>query len=379
MGFIFLVFLSAFGLEAIGSYVSIIGLSQTFNGDPVILTFAVFLDVCKIIVVSLLYKNWRTMPGLMKAYLLPATLITMLITSYGAAGYLSQSFQSAILPNQQAQITLDANMDEKSRLQERKLDIDKQISQLPNNYITARQKLMKSFGPELDRINARIVELDKEIPELKRSISEIEAHIGPIAFFAEVFEVTKEQAVSIIIALLIFVFDPLAVMLILAGNFLLAERQKLSVKDNPKDDTLKSKGKTKTPAPLILKTPVVHPVKVPVEVKQQPTVDAKEKALDTWKHNLEPEHKYEDIEPETDEEIELELVPIEEVQEVEESPIEKSVWKVKAPTVEEIELEPIEEHEYNSGLDGIEVTNDIYIDENTVSLTAEFYRNDSIE
>lgn len=221
---IFLIFLAALALEGIGTYVSVLGLSQTFQGDPIILTLAIILDFAKIIGVSLLYKKWDVMHTLMKAYLIPAVIVLMLITSYGAAGYLSGKFQNATLPMQEANITLVSYNTEKVKLELRLKQINDGLAAINADYITKRLEETAAKKPELDRINARVVELDSLIPELKRTIVQIEAHVGPISFISKTFDISNSAAVSFIIAMIIFVFDPLAIVLILAGNFLLAQR-----------------------------------------------------------------------------------------------------------------------------------------------------------
>ena len=89
MIFALLTFLSAFLIEGIGTYVSIVGLSALFSSNPVIIMLALALDFGKLITVSFLYKHWKSMNKIMKAYMLAAASILMIITSTGAAGYLT--------------------------------------------------------------------------------------------------------------------------------------------------------------------------------------------------------------------------------------------------------------------------------------------------
>lgn len=227
MLFIFLIFLAAISIEGIGTFVSVLGLADTFSGDPIILTMAVCLDFAKLVVVSLLYKHWDRLGKMLRYFLLPMTIVMMVITSYGVAGYMSNSFQKALAPNTEVQVKLDAYQRERAKLETRKLEMDKQIAQLPENYVKARQKLMMSFAPELAPMNMRILELDKQILDLQVNTVAGESHLGPVAFLAKTFDMTPMTAASVIIMLIVFVFDPLAVLLVISGNMLLDDRAKM--------------------------------------------------------------------------------------------------------------------------------------------------------
>lgn len=222
MFFILLVFFAAFTIEGVGTYVSILGLSDTFKGDPVVLGMAIILDFTKLVLISLLYKHWTSVLG--RSLLIPAAAVMMIITSTGVAGYMSGSFQKAMAPNTEISVKLKSYQSEHERLITRKAEMDKQITQMPENYITARQRLMKSFKPELDRINSRIIELDQKILDLKTNSVQADAHLGPVVLLANVFGVELGTAVSIIIGLIVFVFDPIAVLLVLNGNMLIERR-----------------------------------------------------------------------------------------------------------------------------------------------------------
>ena len=226
MFFASLVFFSAFLIESIGSYISIVGLSALFSTNPVIIAMALSLDIAKVITVSFLYKQWEKISKAMKYYMTIAAAILMIITSSGAAGYLSAEFQKAIIPTKGSEIQVTAMQDEKARLSARKLEIDKQIAQLPAENVRGRQKLQKQFASELEHINTRVVEIDQELPKLQMAQVDVNAHAGPILYIAQAFNTTVESAVKYVILLIIFVFDPLAVALIIAGNFLVDQRRK---------------------------------------------------------------------------------------------------------------------------------------------------------
>lgn len=231
MLFALLVLATALFIEGIGTYISILGLSALFAGSPVVITMAVALDVGKVVAVSFVYKNWTKISWFMKLYMTIATVVLMTITSAGVFGYLSGEFQKAIAGNNQQNVIITALEEEKTRLQTRKQEIDAQIANLPKNFVNSRVRLMNQFKDETTRINDRLSKIDEELPKLRVEVIGQNVKIGPIIYISEAFNTTPEQAVKWVILIIIFVFDPLAVALLVAGNFLLAQRK-------PKEKTL---------------------------------------------------------------------------------------------------------------------------------------------
>ena len=224
MLFIWLTFLSALSIESIGTLISILGLSALFSNNPIIIVMAVALDVGKLVTVSFVYKYWQKVNWLMKSYMTIAAIILVFITSMGAFGFLSGEFQKAIASNSQQNVKIQALTDEQTRLQKRKDQIDKQIAELPSTYSRGRVTVMNGFKEETTRINTRLAKIDEELPALKIENIDKSVKIGPILYIAEAFNTTPEIAVKWVILTIIFVFDPLAIALLLAGNFLLAQR-----------------------------------------------------------------------------------------------------------------------------------------------------------
>ncbi|MBL8414427.1 MAG: DUF2934 domain-containing protein [Propionivibrio sp.] len=226
MIFSLLTFASAFLIEGLGTWISIIGLSSLFSADPIIIALAAALDVGKVVTVSFLYKRWSTAPRVLRFYMIVATAVLMAITSAGAFGYLSAAFQGAIKDTKQQQILVTAAMEEKAKLEARKKEIDAQIANLPSHIVQGRQKLISAFKGEADRINLRLRQLDAELPKMRAQQITINTHTGPIVYISEAFNVSVEQAVKYVILIIIFVFDPLAIALLVAGNFLWETRKK---------------------------------------------------------------------------------------------------------------------------------------------------------
>lgn len=219
-----LTFLAAFFIEGLASLVSIIGISSLFGNNLIVMSLMGALDVGKILIVSLLYTYWSKLPKLMKAYALIAATITMVITSAGAAGYLSSAFQQAIIGTQEGALQVATLKEQQTKYEDRKKQIDDQIANLDSTTsVNQRLRLMNGFKQEQARLDAQILAIDKQLPALQISQIKTEAKAGPILFIAKAFDISVENAIKWVILLIVFVFDPLAIFLVISGNFLYAQ------------------------------------------------------------------------------------------------------------------------------------------------------------
>lgn len=285
MIFIFVTFLAAFLIEGLGTAVSVIGLSTLFGANPIIIALAISLDAGKLVVVSLLYNYWKQMGIVMKSYAMLASLVTMIITSAGAAGYLTGEFQKAILGTQETELKVNVLKEQQAKYEERKKQIDNQIANLPEKTtVNQRIRLMKQFQDEQKALQTKIEEIDKQLPELQLKQIGVEAKAGPILYISKAFDVPVEVAVKYVVLLIIFVFDPLAVFLMVAGNFLLAHRKKKP--DDDDDDEPPDGGEEPTPEPELpemvseitemVADPHAHAVHIPNATTLEAMAEAKE-------------------------------------------------------------------------------------------------------
>ena len=188
MFFIILTFCAALFIEGLGSLVSVIGISALFGANPIIIALAVALDVGKIVVVSLLYTYWKELSKLMKTYALMAAAVTMVITSAGAAGYLSGEFQKSIMGTKEGELKVAVLKEQQAKYQTRKAQIDDQIAALPTKTtVNQRLRLMNGFKAEQKALDAKIAEIDKSLPELQVKQIGVEAKAGPIVSISKAF------------------------------------------------------------------------------------------------------------------------------------------------------------------------------------------------
>lgn len=271
MFFIAILILTTLSIAGSAAFFSIYGLAQIFTGSfwPVVV-MATSLEAGKLVAASYTYRYWHKLTFALKSYLLSAVFILMVITSAGIFGFLSAAYQQDILPLEQNQQRIELLQEEREEIDglkaerlERRKQIDTDIASLPNNFVTGRQRLMKSYGPELEQIREdiatytnRVREITLEVQQLKSENLETEAHIGPIIFIAEAFKSTTDQATKWVIILIIFAFDPLAVVLTIGANIAIIERKGgrgfLFGNTPPKAGDVELKVSEDDPEPLII-------------------------------------------------------------------------------------------------------------------------------
>lgn len=242
MGFIAVLILVTLSIAGSAAFFSIHGLAQIFSGAfwPVVI-MASSLEAGKLVAASYAYRYWSTISFFMKSYLITAVFVLMVITSAGIFGFLSSAHQQDVLgikQNQQQIVILQDEIVQLEGLKQERLDrkkqIDADIASLPNNFIQGRQRLMTSYGPELEQLKVDISEYTATIREhtgkistLKATTLEQEAHVGPIIFIARAFDRDTDDVTKWLILIIIFAFDPLAVVLTIgANNALLQHKNK---------------------------------------------------------------------------------------------------------------------------------------------------------
>jgi len=244
MFFALITLLCALSLSAIAAYYSVIGLMAIFAASPIpIAIMGGALEFSKLIAASWAYKNWTVAPRLLKYYFVVAVVILMFITSLGIFGYLSKahSDQSLIGGDVSAQLAL---IDEKIKVERDNIDVNrKTLKQMDEavDQIMVRSTdekgaskaaaLRKTQQAERNRIlqeieshNKLISTLNQERVPIATQIRKVEAEVGPIKYIAslmydEVDSNVLDKSVRFVIILLVLVFDPMAVLLVIAANF----------------------------------------------------------------------------------------------------------------------------------------------------------------
>ena len=245
---ILITFLSAISISVIAAGYSIVGLSTLFAGAVVpIIAMGSALEVGKLVAASWLYNNWRNklVPYSIKMYLTFAVIVLIFITSMGIFGFLSKAHLDQVKPTSSNNIKIEL-IDK--QINQQQLIIDRAENQLTlldkalevyidKEYVSRGLKERKKQEEERTLLNTAITDASNKIGELTLQKSElaleqdkIEAEIGPIKYIAELIygENAKDyfdKAVRWVIIVLIFVFDPLAVLLLIAANISLRSRK----------------------------------------------------------------------------------------------------------------------------------------------------------
>ena len=254
----YLLFGTALALSACAAYYSIMGLVAIFAAAAIpIFIMGSLLEISKLVVASWIYQNWKEVPRLMKYYFTSALVILMLLTSMGIFGYLSKAHLDQAIPTGDVSAKL-ALIDEKIKTEKENINANrKELTQLDaqvdqtlsrtteasgaDRSIAIRRAQQKDRARILNEIGAaqtKISKYNEERAPIASEVRKVEAEVGPIKYIAALLygdnpEVdVLEKAVRWVIILIVMVFDPLAVLLLVAANW---QQKRNKEKTEPKE------------------------------------------------------------------------------------------------------------------------------------------------
>lgn len=262
--------LTGLAISAVAIYYSVVGLTAIFAAAAIpIIVMGVTLEIAKLVATVWLKQNWEIAPRLMKLYLVSAVIILMFITSMGIFGFLSkahldQSMVSGDVVDRVAIIdakiqTQKDNMDAaRKALKQMDESVDQVMSrsndekgadkavQLRRSQAKERQRLQQ----EISTAQTDVSKLQNERAPIAKELRKVEAEVGPIKYIASFVYGSAEQsilekAVTWLIIVIVVVFDPLAVILLLASqySFAFAKRKKMGI--NIEEDAPSTVQRTK--------------------------------------------------------------------------------------------------------------------------------------
>ena len=250
-----LIAVSALSVSASAAFYSVSGLSKLFAGAALaVIIMAASLEVAKLVIASLLYQYRKTLPKFLKYYLSVACFVLILITSMGIYGFLSAAYQktASVSGTIDAQITLvetkrDNVKEQLNVFNTEKESINKSVTDLrnglSNNVITytnsegqvmtstssaTRRALEKQLDQAIERqtsINTRVDDLNEKLFTYETEIvevstnNELTSELGPLKFLSELTGIPMNKIINVLLLIIIFVFDPLAIALVIAANF----------------------------------------------------------------------------------------------------------------------------------------------------------------
>lgn len=226
MIFISVLILVTIAIASAAAYFSVYGMAQLFTGAIIsVIIMGASIEAGKLVAASFLYRYWTKIGLALKAYLLSAILILMVITSMGIFGFLTAAYQKDTIPLAEMDQKISLLETERKELVERRDRIDSQVEGVSANMVRSKERLAKSFQTERNAIETRLGELTPELQQLKTEQINVKAKVGPIMLVAEVMGEDPNKAVFWFILILISVFDPLAVALTLSVNIALRIRK----------------------------------------------------------------------------------------------------------------------------------------------------------
>lgn len=270
--------LAALAVSGSAAFYSVFGLSKLFAGASTqVIIMAGSLEFAKLVVASLLYQYWDTINKWLRSYLAIACFILMIITSGGIYGFLSGAYQETATQSELLDKSLMIINQKQVRFQETKSDLVIEKSQINKSiadlrialsnpaqiqYIdkasgtlitTSSSSARRALQNELtlattsrDDINIKIEAVMDSINRtdmalLDKEVSnEAESELGPLKYLAETTGQPMNEVVNWFLLLIIFVFDPLAIALVVAANMAFAQIKKT---DDPEEDYFEIRNK----------------------------------------------------------------------------------------------------------------------------------------
>ena len=253
--FPFIIALSALSVSASAAFYSVSGLSKLFAGAAVaVIIMAASLEIAKLVIASLLYQYRQTLPKFLKIYLSIACIVLIAITSMGIYGFLSSAYQDTA--NQDKLVTQQVTaletkkklyedtrsniLEEKQSLAELKGTLSKgsttQFTDKNGNLVIRSNKASiqqietannsdEKLTSKLDIANDSIFSLENQILNVQTS-GDAASELGPLKYLSELTGIAMNKIINWLLLVIIFVFDPLAIALVIAANFAFSQIKK---------------------------------------------------------------------------------------------------------------------------------------------------------
>jgi len=271
-----LIALSALAVSCSAAFYSITGLSKLFAGASTeVIIMASSLEAAKLVMASLLYQYWDKLNKLLKVYLTIALVVLIGITSAGIYGFLSSAYQDTANKVSVVDKETQVYKVKKERFEQTKNDyttekqrLDNDISQLRSALATgsttqsvdaktgqvvtkANNANRKTFEAQLNTAlqnkeivdnkitsaNDSITALDMKILEIE-SKAELAGELGPLKYLSNITGKPMDQIINWFLLIIIFVFDPLAICLVIAANFAFKQIKPIVITESPKEYTI---------------------------------------------------------------------------------------------------------------------------------------------
>jgi len=255
----YLLFAIALSLSTVAEWYAIVGLMAIFASAPIpIAIMGGLLGAAKLVIASWLYRNWKEIPLLMKTYFTISLLILMFLTSMGIFGFLSKAHLDQAVPSGDVMAKLNI-VEDKIKTAKENIDANrkalKQMDEAVDQSMVrstdekgadkavairrGQQKERSRLQAEIAAEQTIIAKLNEEAAPIRSEVRKVEAEVGPIKYIAAVIyegaatDDILEKAVRFVTMMIVAVFDPLAVLLLIAANWNMKKTVKV---EEPVDD-----------------------------------------------------------------------------------------------------------------------------------------------
>ena len=351
--FPYIIALSALAVSASAGFYSVSGLMKLFAGAAFAVgIMAGSLEVSKLVIASLLYQYWDSLNKVLRTYLTIAAFVLILITSAGIYGFLSSAYQETAnkdqITTQQItaleskkklfQDTRDNLLKEKQSLSELRGTLSKSST---NQYTDSRGNLVirsnNASYKQIESASKSIFSIENKILQVKTN-STASSELGPLKYLSGLTGYPMDKIINWFLLIIIFVFDPLAIALVIAANFAFKH------KDEPKEYPLEEKVEDMRNV-----VEAYDDLQDQIEEWEEPNEDLKQ-AVENYKDKLEQEDwQIEDEDKEPYEVYtgppEIQLTPLEQAIEAINNEKNLSEWKKKQLIQEKI-------YQFNKGTEG---------------------------
>ena len=263
--FPYIIAASALSVSASAAFYSVTGLSMLFAGaSTAVAIMASSLEVSKLVIASLLYQYWTDLNKVLKIYLTIAVAVLILITSAGIYGYLSSAYQETankssvvdskilaletkkklyedtrnnILKEKQSLVDLKGALTKTSTTQytDRNGNLVVRSNNASFKQIESASKSDEKLSSKVDIVNDSIFALENRILEIKTN-SQVSNELGPLKYLSNLTGHSMDKIINWFLIVIIFVFDPLAIALVIAANFAFARLKQSETPELTEED-----------------------------------------------------------------------------------------------------------------------------------------------
>ena len=233
--FTVILFASAIFMSINSAIFSVYGITMLFGQSIYVGLMIASLELGKLVAASYLYRYWYNIKWFLRGLMIMWVFILMIITSGGIFSYLTSYYQSSAIDLDKINTEITFREGDVVRLNQEKQFYVNEIAKIQSDYASAKRKLITEYQPRIDEISLKINDHSNKIGELKLSLIQTNKEIGPLIYIAKLLDMSTDDAVKWFIFVIIFVFDPLAISLIIASNMatVISRTEKESHSDIP--------------------------------------------------------------------------------------------------------------------------------------------------